>query len=239
MNRIVVIVWGLLMAFAAQAMDERLERINAIKKNADYLYGEATMATQERATSLAYELLQKEVLGWARRDSQELVISSATDINRMAESITVRRAEMYRVFVFVKKSGLLCKKNQGKHPKDSVREHAKDSLITDEVKRTIKQRLLGRRQNDALYRLKKARNFFELKEIMLTLKENGDVTAYGKYATAEHPSECYLIVYDPAGNIRALLGKGEETRPNLKTGRDDSVRNYRGCGAIWFLLNEE
>lgn len=239
MNRIVVIVWGLLMACVAQAMDERLERINAIKKNVEYLYGEATMATQEEATSLAYELLQKEVLGWARRDSQQLVITSAADINRMAERITVRRAEMFRVFVFVKKSGLLCKKNQIKHPQDSVREPAKDSLVTDEVKRTIKQRLLGRRQNDALYRLKKVRNFFELKEIMLELKEKGEVTAYGKYATAEHPSECYLIVYDPAGNIRALLGKGEETRPNLKTGLDDSVKNYRGCGAIWFLLDEE
>ena len=78
-----------------------------------------------------------------------------------------------------------------------------------------------------------------IKVAMQPLKENGDIIDYGKFATAEHPELCYLIVYDPAGNICALLGKGEDVRPNLKTGRDDSIKNYRGCGAIWFTLKEE
>ena len=93
-------------------------------------------------------------------------------------------------------------------------------------------------ENDALLRLKKAKNFFELKEIMQPLKDKGDIIDYGKYATAEHPELCYLIVYDPAGNICALLGKGKDVRKNLKTGNDDSIKNYRGCGAIWFTLRE-
>jgi len=230
MKRIVAIIGALTVAFAVQAMDERLGRINSIKKSVDYLYGEATMPTQENATSLAYELLQKEVLGWAQHDSLKLNITSVAEINSLADSIITRRAEMYRVFVYVKKTALL--------PVTEQAEISKDSLATDEVKRTIKQRFFGRKQNDALYHLKQAKNFFELKEIMQPLKEKGDIIDYGKYATAERPEECYLIVYDPAGNIKALLGKGDEMRTNLKTGHSDSIKNYRGCGAIWFTIKE-
>ena len=71
---------------------------------------------------------------------------------------------------------------------------------------------------------------------MQPLKEKGEIIDYGKYATAKQPELCYLIVYDPAGNIRALLDRGGDIRKNLKTGCDDSIRNYRGCGAIWFTL---
>lgn len=254
MNRMLLTLCTLLMAVSLQAMDERLERINAVKKSADYLYGEATMATQEDATSLAYELLQKEVFAWAQRDSVKLAVTTLADINRMADSIMTRRAEMYRVFVYVSKSDLLPKAKApvnpkakpvvtpkdsiAQHPADSVVQQPKNNLITDDVKRTIKQRFLGQKESDALYRLKKAKTFFELKPIMQPLKEKGEIIDYGKYATAKHPEECYLIIYDAAGNIKALLGKGKDIRTNLKTGRDDSIKNYRGCGAIWFTLKE-
>ena len=85
----------------------------------------------------------------------------------------------------------------------------------------------------------KARNFFELKEIMEPLKAKGKIIDYGKYATAKNPEECYLIVYDPAGNIKAWLDKGKDTRKNLKTQKPDSIKNYRGCGAIWFKISEK
>lgn len=74
---------------------------------------------------------------------------------------------------------------------------------------------------------------------MEPLKEKGEITGYGKYATAKDPAICYLVVYDPAGNLVAWLGKGESVRKNLKTGKNDSEKNYRGCGAIWFTIKEQ
>ncbi len=56
MNRLIAIITVLLVSLSMTAMDERLERINSIKKNPQYLYGEITMQTQEEATSMAYEL---------------------------------------------------------------------------------------------------------------------------------------------------------------------------------------
>lgn len=245
MNRLLCTILTLGVAMASNAIDEKSRQINTIKKNNDvYLFGDATMATQEEATSLAYEKLQREVLDWAQRDNVKLSIKSVKDINQLVDTIMMRRAEMYRVFAYVEKTKLVAVKVNDAEKKSSAVK--KDSmLVNDSVKQIIHQKFFGQegkkkqRTSDALLRLKKAKNFFELKSIMQPLKEKGDIIDYGKFATAEHPELCYLIVYDPAGNICALLGKGEEVRPNLKTGRDDSIRNYRGCGAIWFTLKEE
>lgn len=253
MKQLLSLILVLGTTLSALGMDKKLEHINAIKKNADYLYGESTMQTQEEATSLAFENLQKEVLAWAQRDDKSLKVTSAAEINSLAGTIMTRRANMYRVFVYVKKSDLIdvntsipaSPKDTVKaevHPKDTTTVKSpqpKDSIVTDSVRNIIKQRFLGRRQNDALLRLQKAKNFFELKTIMQPLKAEGKILDYGKYATAKAPELCYLIVYDPAGNIRALLGKGKDKRKNLKTGKDDNIGNYRGCGAIWFTLKED
>ena len=249
MKRIICSILTFVLVMGASAGDWRLEKINSIKKNSGYLYGEATVSTLEQATTLAYEELQREVYAWLQNDSL-----SVKDINRMSDTVMVRIVNVYRVFAYVEKSKLkslppdTVKKDtvQAKVPSAEKTLEKKDStLFTDSVRQVINKRFFGKegkmkqRENDALLRLKKAKNFFELKEIMQPLKEKGDIIDYGKYATAKHPELCYLIVYDPAGNICALLGKGKDIRKNLKTGNDDSIKNYRGCGAIWFTLRED
>lgn len=259
MKRLITCILTMSVVLATFANDNQVARINAIKKNSNYIYGDATMPTLADAVSFAYETLQKEIQEWAQRDSITLKVKSAIEINSLADTIMTRRADMYRVFAYVRKSDLIQiadtiktesqpiikdepQVNIDKHPVSKSKEmtKTKDSLINDSIKQVIKHRFGGKKhyQSDALLRIKEAKNFFELKEIMLPLKEKGDIIDYGKYATIKHPEQCYLIVYDPAGNIRALLDKGGEIRKNLKNGNDDSISNYRGCGAIWFTLPE-
>lgn len=240
-------------ALSVMGMDGRLEKMNAIKKNADYLHGEATTDALESAASLAYELLQNEVYAWARQNAIQLNIRSVQDINELSDTLVVQPYRgVYRVLAYLEKSKLMTLQDTAVIEKDtlSVKKDSigvvrkTPSLLNDSVKRMLDRRFFGKegkkrqRTNDALLRIDKAKNFFELKTIMQPLKEEGKILDYGKYATATQPELCYLIVYDPAGNIRALLGKGEKVRKNLRTGKDDSIGNYRGCGAIWFTLNE-
>lgn len=103
---------------------------------------------------------------------------------------------------------------------------SKDSLL----------QLSQENKEEAIERIKRAKTFFELKNIMEPLKQSGDIADYGKYATMKDPEKCYLIVYDVAGNILALLGKGNDERWNLTADMNDNMSNYRGCGAIWFIL---
>ena len=98
---------------------------------------------------------------------------------------------------------------------------------------------LSKRSNPVLDRLMTMNSFYDLKGVIAPLHNQGVIKSYGKYSTMKEPAECYLIVYDTNGFIKAFLGKGRDTRENLKTHQPDNVRNYIGCGAIWFKLAED
>lgn len=238
------------------------------------------MISREDANSQAIQILQSEIFTWAkdRAENKKAADVYPIEINKLIDTIMVPRANMYRVFAYVKKVKLVSlfsdwnlvlldnfdnddgdiegipeddkdelayqredtESDVTSEPADSIDsqiQEKKDSVANNEIRNILKNSFWGKK-GGVIDQIKKAKNFFELKQIMEPLKENGDIKDYGKYATAENPEECFLVVYDPAGNIRALLGKGEKVRQNLKTGKDDSIKNYRGCGAIWFTINE-
>lgn len=281
MKRITTILLLLCTVLMASALDKRQTKINSIKKSKEFLYSDITMSSREDANSQAVELLQNEIIAWAkdRAENKKAAPVSPIEINKLIDTIMVRRANMYRVFAYVKKIKLVSlfhdwnlvlldgqdsdegndieglpeedKKEQAyqsedteqkesPEPTDTVKSHTaekKDTIANKDIRTILKNSFWGKK-GGVIEQIKKAKNFFELKQIMEPLKEKGDIKDYGKYSTAERPEECYLVVYDPAGNIKALLGKGDKVRQNLKTGKDDSIKNYRGCGAIWFTINE-
>ena len=271
----------LCLVLMANALDKRQASINSIKKSREFLYSDITMGSHEDANSQAVELLQRQIFTWAkdRAKNKNTGNVSLIELNKLIDTIMVRRANMYRVFAYVKKvklvplfcewklalidnldiddvndiEGLPEEKSEEQafdeespeqeelpEPKDTILSQIsekKDTVANGEIRSILRKSFWGKK-GGVIEQIKKAKNFFELRQIMEPLKEKGDIKDYGKYATAEKPEECYLVVYDPAGNIKALLGKGDKVRPNLKTGRDDSIKNYRGCGAIWFTVNE-
>ena len=270
MKQVISIIIFLSVALTASSID-RLTQVNDIKKNKEYLYSEATMPTQEEAASVAYEQIQHEVLSWASaRVSRPIDKVSLRDINNLVDTIVLRRADMFRVFAYVKKDKLVTLfYDKGPVLDDSLdtgilenpsltiidtivvrdslmtreiveskAKNAKKTMVDDKLKQELQQHFFAPK-NGVIRKIAGARNFFELKHILPPLKADGSIINYGKLATAENLEECYLIVYDIAGNIKALLGRGEEKRPNLKTGKDDRLDNYRGCGAIWFTMKDE
>lgn len=215
------------------AKDSRLEDINAIKKSSEFLYAEATMPTAAAADSTARQMLHEEIIRWTTEELQDPMDSlAALRLCEEADTMMTPRANMCRVFTYLRKTKVSPMfKFQQEEP----------TLLNDSTKKNLMRRFGTQRKldNETLQEIMKARNFFELKEIMEPLKEKGDILDYGKYATAKNPDECYLIVYDPAGNIKAWLDKGQDPRRNLKTQKPDAISNYRGCGAIWFTLKVE
>jgi hypothetical protein len=59
---------------------------------------------------------------------------------------------------------------------------------------------------------------------------------YGKYKDMPSGIDCYLFVYNRDMIITAHLYKNNNTYLNLKTGNEDYLVNYKGCGALWFQL---
>lgn len=207
MRRLLVVICCMCCSLLSMAQEQDLERMNQIKLDTAYLYGEATMKTQFEASATAREDLTRQISKWA--EAQKLksgdYISDVSD--NLTDSVVVKRANMMRVLVYVKKSALLLAPSAGEQ--------------------TTLDKILG------------VTSFFKLKEVMEPLYNQGVIKSFGKYATMTEPQDCYLVIYDPDGDIRAVLGKGIASRKNLSTGNDDSEHNYSGCGAIWFQLNEE
>lgn len=227
-----------LCSLAVSALDNRQKQINDIKKCQSYLYADLTKNTQEEATSQAFMQLKENIILWvSERTDSTIIHIPELKIKIHFDTIMTTRANMYRVFAYAKKDALVSLfKRYNLSLIDSL-DCEQSVHANTKVRKLLMNNYLGR-NGGVLDKIKRARNFFELREIMEPLKAQGDIIDYGKFASAENLEDCYLIVYDPAGNIKALLGKGNDERQNYKTGKLDKISNYRGCGAIWFKIKE-
>ena len=84
--------------------------------------------------------------------------------------------------------------------------------------------------------MKQIKSFYDVEPYIKGLKSKGKLNAYGKYATMPENEDCHLFVYDKQGNISALLRKAGNTQYNLNSLKEDNIKNYKNCGAIWFQL---
>lgn len=109
--RIKTLFLSCVMAFLSMsvvAQESINKQINQIKRDNAYLYAEATLSTEEEALSVAKELLLRQVQEYVET-KPELSKSETVlvkDINSSSESMSMMRGEMYRVFVYVKKSDI-------------------------------------------------------------------------------------------------------------------------------------
>ncbi len=87
-----------------------------------------------------------------------------------------------------------------------------------------------------LEKILSAKDFFDLEGIMMPMKKSGKITQMGRFSSGMDVSDCYLVVFDTDGNIRALLSPGKDNRLNIGTHETDHTSNYKNCGAIWFKI---
>ena len=85
-------------------------------------------------------------------------------------------------------------------------------------------------------------NEFEKQMLMVTkasdieaFVKQSSIAQYGKYKERPHNGEYYLIVYNREGTIPACLKFISGNVTNVATGEEDSIQNYKGCGAYWFI----
>lgn len=255
MKKIITINVLLLCSLLSWAQDLLVDSINDIKRNAAFVYGEATEERLQHADSLARTDLLLNIQEWVFKNTQRVVDEELDKrINRNIKSIQTRRADKIRVFVYVQKFDLM-------PLLADIGIHFSDTTAVDVLKAPLKERvdtekLLAasrklaeifaqgadkpKTRNEVLNRILKAKDFFELRTTLKTLIDQKAITSYGKGKTCKQPENCYWVIYDRAGNIKAVLGKGKDKRRNLKANRDESLSIYegKGNGAIWFQIAE-
>lgn len=242
---------------------DNLDIINKVQKSNSYIYGDMTANTKEEAVAVAYNILVENIQAWAVSHSKKEVHKVvATDIRKLIDTIYTKRANMIRAFLYVRKHDLIPIYNgEGLVVVDADADDEPAPLTDTEKKPEVKAERSESVENTEKTettehpdtpkpvetselpfpsQLLKLRSFFDLKKNIEPLKANGTIAEYGKYDPDEDLADCYLIIYDPAANIRAILGKADddENRENLKTKAKESLENYRGCGAIWIRMGQ-
>ncbi|MEZ5004835.1 MAG: hypothetical protein R2738_00295 [Bacteroides graminisolvens] len=116
MKRIVLLIVAVLLVAGAAMADDRKDvkaQINSIKKNNQYIYAEATAASAEEAKEFAEEMLYNNINEWVAkqkrmRNSANIVINNKKEV---WSSVDLPRGNMFRSFVYVKKSDIIASDN--------------------------------------------------------------------------------------------------------------------------------
>lgn len=206
----------------AQTVEEQKKQITEVKKSDLYLYGEAVAATTDDARKLAKELLDMEIRQYVaekKKSKGETIIAS--NLQEAQTSINLPRGNMFRSFIYLKKSDIFSANNAEIIAADTRSEVAevKKQTVYPEVVNTLAS----------------FTDYYEMAAKLKQLKEEGKVGHYARYANLENAEIYYMVVYNPDGKVVALLTPGPE-RKNVKSGQTQKLTDFSGCGAIGFSI---
>lgn len=215
-----LLLWASLMSslsVQAQGIEriDTLDDINAIKRDTSFIYAESTMKDVLEAHTGAQALLQLKIIEWLRFNHPELDSESlVTNSKEKWFSLLTKRGAYNRLFVYVNKRDIVPIKEE---PEPVFEEEQILPLTPEEETMAV-----------SIVR------FENIEPYVKNLKADGQLKAYGKYASLPQDESCYMFVYNREGNIEAVLRQTEDGKHfNLRTMKEDNVHNYKNCGAIW------
>jgi hypothetical protein len=215
-----LLLWASLissLSVQAQGIEriDTLDDINAIKRDTSFIYAESTMKDVLEAHTGAQALLQLKIIEWLRFNHPELDSESlVTNSKEKWFSLLTKRGAYNRLFVYVNKRDIVPIKEE---PEPVFEEEQILPLTPEEETMAV-----------SIVR------FENIEPYVKNLKADGQLKAYGKYASLPQDESCYMFVYNREGNIEAVLRQTEDGKHfNLRTMKEDNVHNYKNCGAIW------
>ena len=236
------LTFSLVSSSNAQTAAEVNKSINKVKRDTMYIYAESTTKDLSEAYSNARAILEMQVGEWVQKqhpsEGIELCIVKAKE---HIMQLDTRRGELYRAFVYVKKSDIMPVADKSEVTvfevapmvESSQAEVAPAIIVTEEAPKQEKAIIELTPEEK---QMKQVKSFYEVEPYINGLKSKGKLQDYGKYATMPKGKDCHLFIYDKQGNISALIRKSGSVQYNLNTLKEDNVKNYKNCGAIWFQL---
>lgn len=238
-----MLIIGWLSASAQTATDVARD-INKVKRDTMYIYAESTTKDLSESYNNARAILEMKVGDWVRtqhpNEGIEVCIVKAKE---HFIQLDTRRGELYRAFVYVKKSDIMPVVDKSEvtvfevapSKQNETVKAAPAIIVTEEAPANIETAPTLELTSEEK-QMRQVRSFYEVEPYIKGLKGKGKLKSYGKYATMPVDEDCHLFVYDKQGNISALIRKTGRIQYNLNTLKEDNVKNYKNCGAIWFQL---
>lgn len=241
---LLITIYLSLITLHAQTAADVAKNINKVKRDTMYIYAEATMKDLSEAYNGARAILEMKVGDWVRNqhptEGIELCIVKAKEHFVQLET---RRGDYYRAFVYVRKNDIMPVTDRSEVTVFEVapvvqpnQPEASPAIIVSEDAPVEVAPAPVLELTSEEKQMKLVRSFYDVEPYIKGMKSKGRLKNYGKYATMPADEDCHLFVYDKQGNISALLRKNGTTQYNLNTLKEDNVKNYKNCGAIWFQL---
>ena len=208
-----------------------------------YIYAEATMKDLNEAYNGARAILEMKVGDWVRAQHPEEGIEVCiVKAKEHLIQLETRRGDFYRAFVYVRKSDIMPVADKSEVTVFEVSPPAQPNqlqavpaiILSEDAPIENEAPVLELTSEEK--QMRQVRSFYEVEPYIKGLKSKDKLVSYGKYVTMPENEDCHLFVYDKQGNISALLRKRGNVQYNLNTLREDNVKNYKNCGAIWFQL---
>ncbi len=241
---------------------EAIKNINKIKMDNNYLYAESTNKEWEEAFDNAKALLSVMISEWAMKNEDKNVDMCVANSKEHILAIKTRRGELYRSFVYVKKSDIIPISDERnlmvvKMEKENEKETTPMISFSPVVEKVSTEENLNKPiarstnvdtdipedMSDPITvalvienKMKQIHSFDEVENFVNQLKKENRLKKAGKYKTMPDNEDCYLLVYNPQGTIPAVLRKKGSRYFNLNTHQADNIANYEGCGAIWIQI---
>ena len=190
------------------------EDINSVKQEqGGYVFAESTDKSEGVAVENVKALLLDQIESWSAANPSRTV-PSMDDVR----IIVAKRGPYSRAFAYV-----------------SVEESASPEMTAPEsVEVSQEAGMTATGMTEAGSSLSEISRFDQLRAFIGALEEKELLIDYGKFATLPKTGDCYIVVYDRSGLIKAKLRRASKELLNLETGERDDLSNYPGCGALWF-----
>lgn len=241
---------------AAGQSSSTAARVNRIKADTGYFFGEGTMSTQQEAIDLARNILRTKIEAW--RKEQPEPVPDTEELLAGSEQILLMRGTMHRAFVYTKKPGGQTPAAQAPasepEPTTTAPAPQPETPAEPAAEAPAPQPEQPAREPEAATpeppqpvwsfpydRLFACRNISEV----IDLCNDAEVKTHivrGNVTRDSDPNEVgvsLLVVYATSDNsVRTVLAPKNEigNRINLRTKQPDSTRNYPGCQAMWIKI---
>lgn len=258
---VLVCLFSTSLSFAQVAYVEEKAKVNSIKKNADYVYGEGIADTEQEALELAEQSLRSEIMrliseSKTMQDEETILVNA---IKKNSSRIKLKRGTMDRVFLYVEKENILLPQQVMTINRDIIDkekedisvveedliaeetlliEEVADILMEEETKTETNQPDTPISNENLLPTLKALLLCNSKSEFMDYLRKQKEVhkVMWGNVASDINPA-WYIGVFTE-GKPVAVFDKGLQTRLNLLNGQRESLAGYGKSEKVWFIVYE-
>lgn len=268
-RKLFILSMAMLYAFSLSAQNEQQQINAIKRDMSFLYANGTSTASADEASENAKDLLALEIEQWLKENTQDSIAGYVAKSRECMSEIKTKRGNLYRVFVFVKKKDVLpyykeenmmivslndsvetkrdtigLIRSNVDDQKAAVSTSSSTSAKVDEpssirhvpISTNAESGYVPSEREKLMLNIK---TFSELNEYVNSGRADGSITQVGKYANLPQNEVVYVFIHNRQSEIPACIKMTGGKSINMKTGKEDVVSSYTGCGAIWIKIANE